>query len=186
MTDTRRDRPTAVAKALSHPLRHRLLLAYNQQPASPSEVAERLGERLGNVAYHTKQLLELGCLELVGTSPGRGGVKHTYRATVRYELEADTWSELAASLRGSIGGRAVAEIGRDVAAGAAAGAFEDEQVHLSRLTLELDERGWDELTGMLRETIARADAIAEDSGKRGPGARRSVLAVMHFRTSPDA
>src|SRR5215210_702137 len=103
----RRDLPTAVAKALSHPLRQRLLIAYNQRPASPSDVAERLGEPLGNVAYHTKRLVEHGCLELVGTSPGRGGVKHTYRATARYELEDDAWSELPASLRGSLAGRVV-------------------------------------------------------------------------------
>jgi DNA-binding transcriptional ArsR family regulator len=186
MTVSRRDLPTAVAKALSHPLRHRLLIAYNQRPASPSEVAQRLGEPLGNVSYHTKRLLEHGCLELVGTSPGRGGLKHTYRATMRYELEDDTWSELPPSLRGSLAGRAVGEIGSDIASGAAAGGFDDEDMHLSRLRLELDDRGRLELSRLLRETVARADAIAEESARRGPGTRRSVLAVMHFRTSEDA
>jgi DNA-binding transcriptional ArsR family regulator len=182
----RRELPTAVAKALSHPLRQRLLIAYNQQPASPSDVAERLGEPLGNVAYHTKRLVEHGCLELVGTSPGRGGVKHTYRATARYELEDDAWSELPGSLRGSLAGRVVAEIGRDVVAGAAAGGFEDDDVHLSRLTLELDERGWAELTAMLRETVERVDRIAGESARRGAARRRSVLALMHFGTGDRA
>jgi DNA-binding transcriptional ArsR family regulator len=178
-----RDLPPAVAKALSHPLRHRLLIVYNEQPASPSEVAQRLGEPLGSVAYHTKRLLEHGCLELVGTSPGRGGLKHTYRATLRYELEDDTWSELSPSLRGSLAGRAVEEIFRDIAAGAAAGGFDDDDMHLSRVRLELDDRGRLELTRMLRESIARADAIAEESARRGPGTHRSVLAVVHLRTS---
>ena len=186
MTDDRRDLPTDVAKALSHPLRQRLLIAYNQRPSSPSEAAERLGEPLGNVAYHTKRLLEHGCLELVGTSPGRGGVKHTYRATLRYELEDDTWGALPESLRGSLAGRAVSEIGREVASGAAVGGFADDDMHVSRLNLDLDERGWSALSRVLRETVASADRIVEESAARGAGTRRSVLAIMHFRTSDDA
>lgn len=183
MNVSRQDLPTAVAKALSHPLRHRLLIVYNQRPASPSEVAQRLGEPLGDVAYHTKRLLEHGCLELVGTSPGRGGLKHTYRATLRYELEDDTWSELPPSLRGTLAGRAVEEIGRDIASGAAAGGFDDDDMHLSRVRLELDDQGRLELTKLLRETVARADAIAEESARRGPGTHRSVMVVVHLRTT---
>jgi hypothetical protein len=112
-------------------------------------------------------------------------LKHTYRATMRYEMEDDSWRELPASLRGSLAGRIVSEIGREVAAGAAAGGFADEDVHVSRLNLELDERGWLELSGVLRETVARADRIIEESARRGPGKRRSVLVVMHFRTSEE-
>jgi DNA-binding transcriptional ArsR family regulator len=183
MAINRRDLPTDVAKALSHPLRQRLLLMYNQAPASPSDVAQRLGEPLGNVAYHTKQLVEHGCLELVDTSKRRGGMKHTYRAVVRYEIEDDTWSELPPSLRGSLAGRIVSEIGRDVRTGAAAGGFQDDEVHMSRVMLELDERGRRELSETLRTVIVRADEIAEESARRGEARRPSVLAVMHFRTS---
>jgi DNA-binding transcriptional ArsR family regulator len=186
MSDGRRDLPTTMAKALSHPLRQRLLIAYNQRPSSPSEAAERLGEPLGNVAYHTKRLVEHGVLELIGTSPGRGGVKHTYRATVRYELEDDTWIELPVSLRGSLAGRAISEIGCDVAAGAAAGGFGDDDVHVSRVNLALDDRGWGELSRLLRELVAHADRIVEESAARGPATGRSVLATMHFRTGERA
>jgi len=182
MTNGRRERPTDLAKALSHPLRRRLLVAYNRGPASPSEAAAHVGAPLGNVAYHTKKLVELGCLELVGTGPGRGGTKHTYRARVRYEMEDDTWTELPRSLRGSMAGPIVSELGRDIAAADLAGGLEDEDVHLSRLALDLDERAWRELSSALRELVARADAIAAESAARGPGTRRSVLALMHFRT----
>ncbi len=184
MTLGRRDLPTDVAKALSHPLRQRLLIAYNQRPSSPSDLADRLGEPLGNVAYHTKRLIDHGCLELTGTSPGRGGMKHIYRATVRYELEDDTWLELPRSLRNSLAGRIASEIGQEVASATGTGGFDDDDVHMSRLDLDLDERGWRELTELLRDTIARADRIVEQSARRGPGTGSSVLAVMHFRTAP--
>ena len=185
MSTARRDLPTEVAKALSHPLRQRLLLAYNERPSSPSDVAQRLGEPLGNVAYHTKRLVDHGCLELVGTSPGRGGVKHTYRATFRYELEDDTWAELPRSLRNSLARRIVSDIAREVASGAAAGGFEDDDMHMSRLKLELDERGWGELSRLLRATVADADRIVQESAARGPGESGSVLVMMHFRTRRD-
>jgi len=172
-----------VAKALSHPLRQRLLILYSQEPASPSEIAQRLDEPIGDVAYHTKRLVEHGFLELVGTVKSRGGVKRRYRATVRYEFEDETWSGLAAPFRGSLAERAVSEIGDDVSAGAAVGGFADEDVHLSRIVLRLDERGRNELSAVLRETVARADAIAEQSARRDSDTRGSVLAIMHFRTA---
>jgi DNA-binding transcriptional ArsR family regulator len=182
MAVRRRDLPTAVAKALSHPLRQRLLMVYNEGPSSPSAVAERLDEPLGNVAYHTKRLVEQGCLELVGTGRGLGGVKHTYRATLLYEMEDETWNKLPPALRGSLGGRVVAELEHDVAVAAAVGGFEDKYVHLSRMVLELDERGRRDLSVLLREAVARVDALAELTALRGSERHRSVLAVMHIRT----
>jgi DNA-binding transcriptional ArsR family regulator len=182
MSASRRDLPTDVAKALSHPLRQRLLVLYSQESASPSEVAHELNEPIGDVAYHTKRLVEHGFVELVGTVKSRGGVKRRYRATRHHEFEDEIWSGLAAPMRGSLGERAVSEIGHAVASGAAVGGFADEDVHLSRIVLRLDERGRRELSQVLRETVARADAIAEESAQRGGTTRRSVLSVMHFRT----
>ncbi len=177
----RHDLPTDVARALSHRLRQRLVLIYGERPTSPSAVAERLGEPLGNVAYHTKKLVEQGCLELVGTAAGRGGVSHTYRATLLHEVEDDTWSELPPALRRSLGGGVVSELGSDVKYAAAAGGLEAEDVHLSRLILELDERGRNELSVMLREAVARVDAISAASARRTSDTHRSVLAILHFR-----
>src|SRR4051794_15100467 len=41
-----------IMKALSHPLRVRMLTLLNQKVSSPSELAEELDEPLGNVSYH--------------------------------------------------------------------------------------------------------------------------------------
>jgi hypothetical protein len=45
------DAALRLAKALSHPLRQRLLVAYMGKAASPSDVAAKLEEPLGNVSY---------------------------------------------------------------------------------------------------------------------------------------
>ena len=54
-----------IVRALSHPIRHRVLVALNERVASPKELAAELGEPLGNVSYHTRVLAQLGCIELV-------------------------------------------------------------------------------------------------------------------------
>lgn len=46
--------------------------------ASPSEIAERLVEPLGNVSYHVKVLCRAGLLELAREAPVRGAVEHFY------------------------------------------------------------------------------------------------------------
>ena len=71
-----------LAKALSHPLRPRILQRLaDGAVASPNQLAEALGERLGNVSYHVRILRELGLVELVRTEPRRGALEHFYRAT---------------------------------------------------------------------------------------------------------
>ena len=87
--------PTALpwehlARAEVHPLRISILevLAIdNGRAMSPKELSFELQERLGNTAYHVKELARLGLLELAATEPRRGAVEHYYRA-VRFDGEA--------------------------------------------------------------------------------------------------
>jgi len=67
-------------KALAHPLRFRILEQLAAGPASPSAIAEALGEPLGNVSYHVKILLQYEAIELVETRPVRGALEHFYKA----------------------------------------------------------------------------------------------------------
>lgn len=70
------------AKAQSHPLRVKILRALAQaedDTASPNELAETLRERLPNVSYHIRALLDLECIELVRTAQRRGAIEHYYR-----------------------------------------------------------------------------------------------------------
>lgn len=72
----------AWAKIATHPLRLRILQAVQAHgEASPSTLAEEFGERLGNVSYHVRTLLDRGMLELRRTEPRRGAVEHYYAVT---------------------------------------------------------------------------------------------------------
>lgn len=66
-------------RALGHPLRVEILaVVLNEGELSPSQLADQLGEQLGNIAYHTRYLANLGMLELRRTVPRRGTLEHYY------------------------------------------------------------------------------------------------------------
>jgi DNA-binding transcriptional ArsR family regulator len=174
---------TRLAKALSHPLRQRLLMAYTGRVLSPSQIAAELGEPLGDVSYHTKQLVAHGCVELVEAVRGRGGVKHYYRATVPYEIGDAEWRTLSPTLRRKLVEPIVGTIVDDVAEGAASGSLNAEDVHVSRTPLALDERGRRELSRLLEKVVGDALRIQRESAERLGGEEApssSVLAILHF------
>ncbi len=177
-----------VAKALSHPLRAHVLAILNERVASPNDMAEQLGEPLGNVSYHVKALVELDCIELVSTRPRRGAVEHFYRAIARPYFSDRDWSRLPRSLRQAISDVGLQLIWDDVADSIEEGAFEarDDRI-LGRVPLVLDESGWGELHGLVAELLERtvqieADATARlaESGERGMAAK---LVMMQFLSS---
>ena len=86
-----------IAKALSHPMRARILMILNERVASPNEISEEIEERLPNVSYHVRALLDLGCIELVDTAQRRGAVEHYYRAIVRPFFSDRDWKRLPRS-----------------------------------------------------------------------------------------
>ncbi len=70
-------------RALGHPMRHRLLFALGQQPATISQLASALGSHKGNVAHHLKVLREAGLVAVTETRQVRGGTEQYYQRTAR-------------------------------------------------------------------------------------------------------
>jgi DNA-binding transcriptional ArsR family regulator len=70
-------------RALGHPLRHRLLFALGQQPATISQLAVVLGRPKGSVAHHLKVLREAGLVAVTETRQVRGGTEQYYQRTAR-------------------------------------------------------------------------------------------------------
>lgn len=183
VTPAPRQLDTRLAKALSHPLRSRLLMAYSDRVASPSQVAAELDASIGDVSYHTKRLLEHGCLELVEAVRGRGGVKHFYRAVVPYEVTDAAWATLPTELRENLVQPVVSSVLEDIADAARDGRLADERVHVSRTRLELDPQAHDELEELLEGLLARALQLQEQSARRRGNAqpgRRTSLAILHI------
>ncbi len=81
----------ALAKALAHPLRTRILAALEDRIASPSELAAELDVSLGVMSYHVRRLEALGLVKLVKRTPRRGAVEHYYKATARPRITSAGW-----------------------------------------------------------------------------------------------
>ena len=179
-----------LAKALAHPLRVRILSSLHKGISSPNQLAQELGEPLGNVSYHVKTLLEYDCVELVKTEPRRGAVEHFYRATDRAFLSDSDWAKIPASARKGISGSILEMVGHDATAALMAGSIDARSdSHVSRTPLVLDEKGWTELTELLATTLNRAIEIQEESASRLAKEKsepiNTKLAILHFE-SPEA
>jgi DNA-binding transcriptional ArsR family regulator len=132
-------------KAMSHPLRAAILRIVADRTASPAEMARELDEELSNVSYHTKQLVEFECAELVSTRPVRGALEHFYRATERHLIDTEEWEELDPVIAEDLVCEFMQKILDDFVASARAGIIgSDENFHLTRTPLVLDEQGLQE------------------------------------------
>ena len=173
---------------MAHPLRVRMLAVLNERVASPSELADELGEPIGNVSYHMRTLADLGMVELVRTEPRRGAVEHYYRAVERPHLPAREWATLPASLRRAFSdttGRAILD---DIAGAAKSGGFERDGARVCRLELTLDKKGWDELAKVIDDAaqrVEKAGVKAKDRAGRlaGDDAATASAVLMLFETT---
>jgi DNA-binding transcriptional ArsR family regulator len=179
-------------KALSHPLRHRLLiLLHTLGEASPSELADHCGEPLGNVSYHIKILVESDCVELVRTQPVRGAVEHFYRATARPFLDDRHWGQLPLTVRRALFGQALHDIWQDVRAASTTSGFDDPHTHVSRSWLELDEVAWNELVDVLSSALDRGFELHAESAARAANGgadaerRRVAMGLLLFERALD-
>jgi DNA-binding transcriptional ArsR family regulator len=178
-----------LAKALSHPMRTRILAILNERVASPNEISEMIEERLPNVSYHVRALQDLGCVELVSTAQRRGAIEHYYRAVVRPFFTDRDWKKLPQSGRQAVSDVALQMIWEDVSAAIKEGTFEARpDRHLSRSVLELDETGWKELTDLLARALEETEEIQARSAKRGKAGDGKAVPVrvvlMHFESPP--
>src|ERR1700742_2257839 len=83
-------------RAISHPIRIRLLAMLDEEAASPVVLASKLEQPLGTVAYHVRTLYDLGLLDLVSTRQRRGATEHYYRTRGHPRFTDEAWSQLGA------------------------------------------------------------------------------------------
>jgi hypothetical protein len=175
-------------RAMSNPLRQRILLVLNKRVASPSELSKELQEPLGNVSYHVRILVQCDAVELVKTEPVRGALEHFYRATIRNHFGDQSWADLPESVRRALFGETLKQIWSHVTAASKAGGLDDPQGHVSWVAPDLDEQGYADMVEHVNASLERAMEIEEESTNRraAQGAddegetHRTELVLMHF------
>jgi DNA-binding transcriptional ArsR family regulator len=166
-------------KAVSHPMRVRILAMLDEGPASPKQLSDRLGASLGVVAYHVRTLYDLDMLRLVGTRQRRGATEHTYATVARPAFSDEAWASMEPVAKQRVLGAMLRQIGESANASAAAGGFDREDAKVSRLSLRLDERGFKQLAAASKKWLAEVERIEAGVGKRlkNPGDEHGLIDV---------
>jgi DNA-binding transcriptional ArsR family regulator len=180
-------------KAISHPLRWKILARLNDGVASPVMIAREMDISVPLISYHIKQLRDLDCIELVRTEPRRGATEHFYRAVKRAYLSEVEWSQLSAAEKNSITGSILQEAMADALAAVHSGSIDSrDDRYVVHLPLRIDETGWKELTERVDELYERALELQAESAVRiaedeaGGPQMTSTLSILHYESTPRA
>lgn len=152
---------------MNHPVRAAVLAILAERTSSPAEMARELEEDLSNVSYHTKQLVELECAELVSTRPVRGALEHFYRATERSWIDTADWDELDPIMAESLVHEAMQKVLDAFVTATQAGTLgKDANFHLTRTPLVVDQQGLEEALEAHERTRLELADIAARSAER--------------------
>jgi DNA-binding transcriptional ArsR family regulator len=181
-----------LVKALSHPLRMRILSRLNETVASPNELAREFNESLPLLSYHVRILRDLGCIELVRTTPRRGAIEHHYRAMTRPTLNERDWAQLPQSVREAVSDTVLKRALDDVRQAVDTGTFDSRtDDHLTFTSLMLDEEGWVELNRRMIELLdwaigEQAEAVGRRQDDEAGGPEVAARLIMMSYPAPNA
>jgi DNA-binding transcriptional ArsR family regulator len=179
-----------IAKALSHPMRARILRILDERVASPNEIAEMIDERLPNVSYHVRALLDLGCIELVDTAQRRGAIEHYYRAVVRPFFSDSDWKRIPRSGRQAISDTLLQVMWEDVSDAIEAGTFDSRpDRYLTHTPIVVDEEGWSELAVIMARALREVEKVESQSARRlkrsNEAGVSTKVVLMQFESPPE-
>jgi DNA-binding transcriptional ArsR family regulator len=153
-------------KAMSHPLRVRILALLDERAASPVELAGWLGATLGTVAYHVRTLERMGLISLVRETRVRGAVEHHYRSTERPRVSDEAWAAAPPIAKQAAVSSSLQTIDAYARAASAAGGFDRGNSHLTRTALHLDARGWNDLSRACLRLLSQVERIEDAARER--------------------
>jgi hypothetical protein len=193
LTQEQRDNATAAA-VLRHPLRVRILEVLNERDMSPAQflkqgLAPSGSFGLSHISHHFRELADYGCIKVVKKVPVRGSVEHIYRGKARAYFTDDEWARLSSADRRRITKTMLQGLMARADGAIMADTFDSRlDRHLTWVAMELDERGWSELTAALSGVFAEVEQIRHDAAERlaasGEKAIPATFGMLAFESPP--
>jgi DNA-binding transcriptional ArsR family regulator len=176
-------------KAMSHPVRVRIMAMLSERKASPNELSQWLGTTLGATAYHVRTLHKLGLIELVDETRVRGAVEHHYKAKARPKVTEENWSKASPIAKQAAVGSQLKMLEDHTTASAAAGGFDRPDALVERRTARVDDKGWKALAAEAQKFLDRVEKIEADAAKRlartsGEGGLDAGVVLLSFESVP--
>jgi DNA-binding transcriptional ArsR family regulator len=164
-------------RAISHPIRIRLLAMLDEEPASPVVLASKLNQPLGTIAYHVRTLYDLGLLKLVSTRQRRGATEHYYKTAAHPASSEEAWERLDAISKQRLLTALIAKATDYATRSAAAGGFDAKDAHISTDSLKLDRQGWETLAQESKRWLTRVREIEQEAAERIGDDREAAVNV---------
>ncbi len=153
-------------RALSHPLRVRILAILEERTSSPLEISRLLRADLGVVAYHVRTLHRLGLINLERETKVRGATQRHYRAHERPRISNEAWAKAPPVVKQAAIDATLQQIYDYARNSSAAGGFDRADAHITRTALRLDRQGWERLAEVLLGALREVADIEEDMRAR--------------------
>lgn len=166
-----------VLRALSSPIRRRILRALVDESLSASKLSKMLDLGLGVVSYHLNQVLAKDCevVELTGSIPRRGAIEKFYGLRFQALTEADR--------RGDGGPEGMRRMSIEECFIAAAAATDSDEFRVLEgsgwewFLAEVDDEGWEEIRRAGIDFNRRVEAAVERSRKTAGDGPSDVVVV---------
>ena len=159
----------AMAIAMSHPLRIRILYAMNspERRCSATDIAEETGIDVKRLSYHMRELATLGFVEQVGERPVRGSLEKIYAPINGVEAWALEYTEMPAALKQTLAASALKQGVTALGSAIDNGTFDarDDSM-LAQDSLWADERGAKEAMKVLDDALKALLEIRDSSKAR--------------------
>jgi DNA-binding transcriptional ArsR family regulator len=178
-------------KALSHPLRVRILAILDERVASPLELSRMLRTELGVVAYHVRTLHRMGLIKLERETKVRGATQRHYKAVERPRISNEAWAKAPPIFKQALIDATLNQIHDYARDSAAAGGFDRADAHVTRTALRMDAEGWQQLATLLMSVLGDVARIEQGVAQRlASGEARECdledigLVIMLFQALP--
>jgi len=162
-----------MAKAMSSPLRIRILAELNNRAMSPSQFFNECNierQSLSTISKHFRKLVSYGYLEIVGTKTGearRGGVETFYRATQHSIFDEAIWPSIPDPIKKGLTAEVFRALSERVSKAFQAGTIDArEDRHFTWTGFLLDQPGWEELIRRVDALFHAAFDIADEADQR--------------------
>lgn len=170
-------RADTICAVLKHPLRVRILEILNEGPKSPSQFVEEglvpkehysgYQQALSLASYHFRELAKEGCLKVVASIPRRGAIEHVYEGKARVYFTDAEFEEMELSRREKLSRISFQGLVARADGAMRAGTFDARtDRYLVWVPMQLDERGWDELSASLSGCFGEVEQIRHDAKDR--------------------
>jgi predicted ArsR family transcriptional regulator len=160
---------TAMAVAMSHPLRVRILYGMHspERRCSATDIAEETGIDVKRISYHMRELATMGFIQQVDERPVRGSLEKIFAPTKRLEAWDLEYSEMPTALKQVLAASALKTGVQALGAAINDGTFDSrDDAILGQDTFWADERGATEALEVLNGAVKSLLEIQADSKAR--------------------